>query len=276
MAMNLAVDKAAAIGVAIVGVFNSHHFGAAGLYARIAAERGMIGFVTSSTRLITMVPTRAAVPVLGTNPLAFAAPAGRRPMFALDMATTTAAVNKIKVYELNNRPLPEGWVVDGKGSPVTDSGEAMRYLFEREEGGLTPLGGTPDLASHKGYGLAMLVHILGGTLMGGSFSPIHQRNKAPSEGDNVGHFFMAIDPKAFRDEGAFEDDLDEVVDVLKSAPAADPDKPVLVAGDPERATRAERLASGIPIPPKLENHIRAICERSGAPFLLVPKSAGPT
>lgn len=274
MAMNLAVDKAAAIGVAIVGVRNSHHFGAAGLYSRIAAARGMIGLVTSSTRFITMVPTGAAMPVLGTNPLAFAAPAGRHPMFSLDMATTTAAVNKIKVYDLNNRRLPEGWVVDGKGAPVTDAGEAMRYLFERQEGGLTPLGGTAELASHKGYGLAMLVHILGGTLMGGSFSPIHQRSKAPSDGDNVGHFFLAIDPKAFRDEGAFEGDLDEVVDVLKSTPAADPDRPVLVAGDPEAAMRAERLVNGIPIPPKLEDHIRAICDRSGAPFLLVAKSAG--
>jgi LDH2 family malate/lactate/ureidoglycolate dehydrogenase len=273
MAMNLAVDKAAVCGVGLVGVRNSHHFGAAGLYSRIAAARGMLGLVTSSTRMITMVPTGGAMPVLGTNPIAFAAPAGRHPPFSLDMATTTAAVNKVKVYDLKNKPLPEGWVVDGKGAAVTDALEAMAILFHREEGGLTPLGGTPTLGSHKGYGLGMLVHILAGTLMGGSFSPIHQRTKKPADGDNIGHFFLAIDPKAFRDEGDFEDDLDQAIDVLRSTPPADPARPVLVAGDPEEATRAERLTAGIPIPPKLEEHLRAVCGRAGVPFVLVDKAA---
>lgn len=273
MAMNLAVDKAAVCGVGLVGVRNSHHFGAAGLYARIAAARGMIGLVTSSTRMITMVPTNGTMPVLGTNPIAFAAPAGRHPPFALDMATTTAAVNKVKVYDLNNRPLPAGWVVDDKGAVVTDAAAAMTFLFERQEGGLTPLGGTPELGSHKGYGLGMLVHILGGTLMGGSFSPIHQRTKKPADGDNIGHFFLAIDPKAFREEGEFEDDLDEAIDVLRATPPADPARPVLVAGDPEEANRAERLAHGIPIPQRLEEHLRAICGRAGVSFLLVEKTS---
>jgi LDH2 family malate/lactate/ureidoglycolate dehydrogenase len=273
MAMNLAVDKAAACGVGLVGVRNSHHFGAAGLYSRLAAARGMLGLVTSSTRMITMVPTGGAMPVLGTNPIAFAAPAGRHPPFSLDMATTTAAVNKVKVYDLKNKPLPEGWVVDGKGAPVTDAVEAMAILFHREEGGLTPLGGTPALASHKGYGLGMLVHILAGTLMGGSFSPIHQRTKQPADGDNIGHFFLAIDPKAFREEGDFEDDLDKAIDALRATPPADPARPVLVAGDPEEAMRAERLVAGIPIPAKLEEHLRAICRRAGVAFVLVDKGA---
>lgn len=273
MAMNLAVDKAAVCGVGLVGVRNSHHFGAAGLYSRLAAARGMIGFVTSSTRMITMVPTNGTVPVLGTNPIAFAAPAGRHPPFSLDMATTTAAVNKVKVYDLNDRPLPAGWVVDDKGAVVTDAAEAMTYLFERQEGGLTPLGGSPLLGSHKGYGLGMLVHILGGTLMGGSFSPIHQRTKKPADGDNIGHCFLAIDPKAFREEGEFEADLDDAIDVLRATPAADPAKPVMVAGDPELACRAERLVDGIPIPPKLEEQLRAICGRAGAPFVLADKAA---
>jgi LDH2 family malate/lactate/ureidoglycolate dehydrogenase len=275
MAMNLAVDKAAVCGLGLVGVRNSHHFGAAGLYSRLAAARGMIGFVTSSTRMITMVPTGGAMPVLGTNPIAFAAPAGRHAPFSLDMATTTAAVNKVKVYDLKNRPLPEGWVVDGKGTAVTDAAEAMTILFSREEGGLTPLGGKAELGSHKGYGLGMLVHILAGTLMGGSFSPIHQRTKKPADGDNIGHFFLAIDPKSFRDEGDFEDDLDAVIDVLRATPPAAPAQPVQVAGDPEEANRAERMVSGIPIPPKLEEHLRAICGRASVPFLLVDKAAAP-
>jgi LDH2 family malate/lactate/ureidoglycolate dehydrogenase len=90
-AMGLAVDKCRATGVGVVAVFNSHHFGAAGCYAKIAADRGVIGMVTSATRGVTLVPTFAAEPIMGTNPLAFAAPARRNAPFQLDMATTTVA-----------------------------------------------------------------------------------------------------------------------------------------------------------------------------------------
>jgi LDH2 family malate/lactate/ureidoglycolate dehydrogenase len=267
-AMNLAVDKCRASGVAVVSVFNSHHFGAAGCYAKLAAERGVIGMVTSATRGVTMVPTFAAEPVMGTNPLAFAAPARRHAPFLLDMATTTVAAGKVKVHKLNHRPLPSGWVVDGDGKPVTDSEEAFRYVFERPDGGITPVGGTREAASHKGYGLAVLVHILGGTLAGASFSPIRNRTQKPSDPHNIGHFFMAIDPRAFREEGAFEDDLDQVIDVLHGARRADPAQPVLVAGDPELLTRAERLESGIPVPDDLMVQLRAVVARAGVPFVL--------
>ena len=199
MAMTLAVDKALAHGMGGVGVFNSHHFGAAGVYARLAADRGVLGMVASSARSVVMVPTRGAAPVLGTNPLAFSAPARRNRPFVLDMATTTVAANKVKVYDLNRKPLPEGWVVDERGRPVTDAALAMDYLFKRPEGGLTPLGGAPEMGSHKGYGLAMMAKILGATLTGGSFSPLRNRDGTrPDEPDNIGHFFLAIDPKAFR------------------------------------------------------------------------------
>jgi LDH2 family malate/lactate/ureidoglycolate dehydrogenase len=267
-AMNLAVDKCRQSGVAVVSVVNSHHFGAAGCYSKIAADRGVIGMVTASTRGVTMVPTFAAEPVMGTNPLAFAAPARRNPPFQLDMATTTVAAGKVKVHKLNHRPLPSGWVVDGQGQPVTDETEAFRYVFERPEGGISPVGGTRAMASHKGYGLAVMVHILGGTLSGASFSPIRNRTQKPSDPHNIGHFFMAIDPRAFRDEGEFENDLDQVIDVLHGARRADPAQPVLVAGDPEMATRQERLEAGVPIPDDLMRQLRAVADRAGVPFLL--------
>jgi len=269
-AMNLAVDKCLASGVAVVSVFNSHHFGAAGCYSKIAAERGVIGMVTSATRGVTMVPTFAAEPVMGTNPLAFAAPARRNPAFVLDMATTTVAAGKIKVHKVNHVPLPSGWVVDGDGKAVTDETEAFGYVFDRADGGITPLGGTRERGSHKGYGLAVLVHILGGTLSGGSFSPIRNRTQRESDPHNIGHFFMAIDPRAFRGDGEFEDDLDEVIDVLHSAKRADPTQPVLVAGDPELATRAERLKGGVPIPDDLMAQLRMVVESAGVPFVLAP------
>ncbi|MGH7388024.1 MAG: Ldh family oxidoreductase [Candidatus Rokuibacteriota bacterium] len=269
-AMNLAVDKCRDSAVAVVSVVNSHHFGAAGCYARIAAERGVIGMVTSATRGVTMVPTFAAEPVMGTNPLAFAAPARRNPPFQLDMATTTVAAGKVKVHKLNHRPVPAGWVVDGAGRPVTDPEEAFRYVFERPEGGITPLGGPREAGGHKGYGLGVMVHILGGVLCGASFSPIRNRTQKPSDPHNLGHFFMAIDPRAFRGEGEFEDDLDQVIDVLHGARRADPAQPVLVAGDPEMATRSERLQHGVPIPDDLMDQLRAVAQRADVPFVLTP------
>jgi LDH2 family malate/lactate/ureidoglycolate dehydrogenase len=161
-------------------------------------------------------------------------------------------------------------VIDANGRPVTDAAEAFRYVFDRPEGGITPLGGTRALGSHKGYGLAVMVHILAGTLSGGSFSPIRKRTQGPSDPHNIGHFFLAIDPRAFRGDGEFEEDLDRVIDVLHGARRADPDQPVLVAGDPELAIRADRLERGVPIPDDLLTQLRGVAERASVPFLLVP------
>ncbi|MBI3630442.1 MAG: Ldh family oxidoreductase, partial [Candidatus Rokubacteria bacterium] len=165
-------------------------------------------------------------------------------------------------------PPPPGWVVDGDGQPVTDVEEAFRYVFERPEGGITPLGGTRELGSHKGYGLAVMVHILGATLSGGSFSPIRNRTQRTSDPHNIGHFFLAIDPRAFRADGEFEDDLDQVIDVLHNARRTDPAQPVLVAGDPEMETRTERLQAGVPIPDDLMEQVRAVVKTAGVPFVL--------
>ena len=269
-AMHLAVDKCLQAGVGVVAVRNSHHFGAAGCYARIAADRGVIGLVTSATRGVTMVPTFGAEPVLGTNPLAFAAPAKRNAPFQLDMATTTVAAGKVKVYKLNHKPLPPGWVVDADGKTVTDEREAFGTVFEKKDGGITPLGGTRDAGSHKGYGLAVMVHILAGTLAGASFSPIRNKTQKPSDPHDIGHFFLAIDPRAFRDDDAFEEDLDQVIDILHGTRRADPKQPVLVAGDPEMLTKSERLEQGVPVPDDLMEQLRAVAERANVKFVLQP------
>jgi len=135
MGMKVAIHKAKQLGVAVASVFNSHHFGAAGYYAALASKAGLVGLVTSATRSIAVVPTRAAVPVLGTNPIAFAAPTKRNRHFLLDMATSTVANNKIKVYDLQGKTLPPGWVLDGKGKPVINPAEAMDIVYSRKEGG---------------------------------------------------------------------------------------------------------------------------------------------
>jgi LDH2 family malate/lactate/ureidoglycolate dehydrogenase len=268
MGMELAISKAQALGVGVVTVRNSHHFGAAGYYAAMASRQGLIGMVTSATRSINTVPTRGTIPVLGTNPIAFAAPARRNRPFLLDMATASVAANKVRVYELKGKDVPQGWVLDEKGTPVTNAALATDYLFNRGVGGLTPLGGTEQMSSYKGYGLSMMAHILGGTLSGSSFSPIRIKTQKPEDPDNLGHFFMAMDPKAFRDEGEFEEDLDDAIDVLHAVPPVDPSAPVLVAGEPEALEREKRLRDGIPIPDSLAAQIRQMCERCNVPCLV--------
>ena len=268
MGMELAIGKATSMGIGAVSVFNSHHFGATGYYAALAPKQGLIGLVTSSTRTVSVVPTRGSKRVLGTNPIAFAAPARRNRPFLLDMATSTVAGNKVKVYDLNNKPLPPGWMLDEDGKPICDAALGMDYIHKRNVGGMTPLGGTAEMGNHKGYGLSVMAHILGATLAGGSFSPIRNRTQRTGDPDNIGHFFLAIDPKAFRPDGAFEDDLDAVIDELHAVTPTDPALPVLVAGDPEALERETRAREGIPVPRALADKIRAVCGRCGVPFVL--------
>jgi LDH2 family malate/lactate/ureidoglycolate dehydrogenase len=183
------------------------------------------------------------------------------------MATTTVAAGKVRVYKLNHKPLPAGWVVDGDGKTVTDSAKGFQHVSDRD-GGITPLGGSREAGSHKGYGLAVMVHVLAGTLAGASFSPIRNQTQKTSDPHNIGHFFMAIDPRAFRAEGEFEDDLDQVIDVLHNAKRVDANQPVLVAGDPERANKKERLEQGVPIPDDLMAQLRAVAKNANVPFEL--------
>lgn len=268
MAMRLACDKAQALGVGAVSVFNSHHFGPTGYYAALAPARGLLGLVTSSTHAINVVPTRGAVPVLGTNPIAFAAPAGRHRPFLLDIATSTVAGNKVRIHHLRNKALPPGWLLDENGRPVTDPALAMDYMKNRDVGGITPLGGTPEMGSHKGYGLSMMAQILGATLGGGSFSPVRERTQPESMPNNIGHFFLALDPQAFRDAGEFAGDMDTLIDELHAATPADPAAPVLVAGDPEAIARETRLRDGIPIAPALAAQLREVCARCGVSYVM--------
>jgi LDH2 family malate/lactate/ureidoglycolate dehydrogenase len=267
-AMNMAVDKCLGSGLAAVAVVNSHHFGAAACYSRIAVDRGVIGMAMTSTPGVVMVPTFGAEPILGTNPIAFAAPAAHNPPFDLDMATTTVASGKVKVRMLNHKAIPAGWVIDGDGQPVTDELEGYRYLYEREEGGMTPLGGTRELGGHKGYGLAVMVQILAGALAGAAFSVVSERTQGPSEPLNIGHFFMAIDPAAFRAAGDFERDVDAIIDELHGSRPADPAQPVLVAGDPETESRRRRTVEGVPIPDDLMDLLRGVADRADVPFIL--------
>jgi len=129
---------------------------------------------------------------------------------------------------------------------------------------LTPVGGTAELSSHKGYGLAAMVEILSAMLTGAWYTPTREARHPGEKHFNVGHFFLAIDPKAFRGEGEFETDLDDMIDALRASLPADPSQPVLVHGDPERAAMKERERNGIPVPDALAAQLRAIAKSCGA------------
>lgn len=261
-AIELAIAKAKASGLAAVGVRNSNHYGAAGIYALRAAEQGLIGVATTNVWKASVVPTRSRQAMFGTNPIAFAAPAGRNPPFVLDMATSTVAVGKLTVAKLNRKPIPEGWALDDTGRPTTDPVAALRHRL------LSPLGGVPGMSSHKGYGLAAMVEILSAMLPGGFYAPTRETRHPGARHYNVGHFFLALDPGAFRDPSEFRAEVDDMIDALHRAEPADRTLPVLVPGDPEHAARDVRRTDGIPVPDSLLAQIREIADMAGAPFVL--------
>ena len=269
MAMQLAIAKAKAGGIAAVSVFNSHHFGAAGIYSHMAAKANLIGMVFSTSKMINVVPTRGADRVFGTNVMSLAAPSRKYLPVILDMSTSVVAANKVKIYALSGKDLPAGWVVDAKGNPVTDSAVAYQRLFENGEGGLTSVGGAGTaLGGHKGYGLGLFAQILASALSGGAFSPTRNKTQKPGDPDNIGHLFMALDPEAFRPLDDFQDDVDDVLDTLKSTRAIRDDEPVLIPGDPEWMSRDRRLFEGIPMSRALVDKIRDIAAAAKAPYLL--------
>ena len=260
-AMTLAISKARTTGVGIVGVRNSAHFGACGYYAKMAADAGFIGMVTTSASGIQVAPTFGAEAKYGTDPIAFAAPGRDGEPFLLDMATTTVAAGRIRNKANEGLPTPDGWVVDRDGKPSNDP------LIASKGGFLTPLGGSPDSSSYKGYGLAAMVNILSSALSGATMvtDPMHTKHPGSM---GIGHFFLAIDTGLFRDQADFRQDVADFTDALRATRPADLARPVMVAGDPERRTAARRLQEGIPVGANLLAKVKAIAQASNAEWLL--------
>lgn len=261
-AMETAIAKARAIGVGVVVVRNSSHFGAAGFYARMAADAGLIGMAATSASAIQVAPTGGAEARLGTDPWSFAAPGRDGEPFLLDMATTTVAAGRVRNKANENQPTPAGWLLTKAGLPSTDPLEAS------EKGGfLTSLGGSKDGSSYKGYGLAVMVNILSACLSGSTLITDPMHLKQP-QGMDLGHFFLALDPGLFREPGAFETDVASLCDALRATTPMDPAEPVMVAGDKERRIAEQRLQHGIPVGPGLLEKVRLVADNSGVDWLL--------
>jgi LDH2 family malate/lactate/ureidoglycolate dehydrogenase len=258
-AMQVAIEKAKQSGMAIAAVRNSAHFGATGYYTLMAAKEGLIGMACTGASSVQVAPTFGKEAKLGTDPWSFAAPTADGPPFLLDMATTTVAAGRIRNKANEGLPCPPGWVLNKDGLPSTDPLEA------REKGGfLTSLGGSPENSSYKGYGLAVMVNILGSCLSGASL--ITDPKKPP--GGDVGHCFIAIDPGLFRDHGEFTADVSRFCNDLRATKPVDPRQSVMVAGDPQWNNAKQRLQEGIPVGPGLLNQVRQIAQACAAPWLL--------
>ena len=162
-AMNKAIEKAEAIGVGIVSVRNSNHYGIAGYYAQMAAKRGLIGFSCTNSEAI-MVPTFGRQAMLGSNPIAVAAPAEPYP-FLFDASTTVVTRGKLEMYNKMGKPLPQGWALDETGSPSDEAPRVLSNIVGKNGGGIMPLGGASEqLGSHKGYGYGMIAEIFSSIL----------------------------------------------------------------------------------------------------------------
>ncbi|MDP9483109.1 MAG: Ldh family oxidoreductase [Chloroflexota bacterium] len=264
VAVDWAIEAAAGVGAATAVVRNSNHYGIAGWYALRAAERGLIGISLSNTSPL-VAPTRSRTAMIGTNPIAIAAPAGRFGSFCLDMATSTVPRGRIEVAARRGEALPAGWAIDADGRPALTPEAALA-------GALHPLGGEEATAGYKGYGLALAVDLLTGVLGGATFGPNIVGLFSTAAPSDLGQTFVVLDPAAIDEPGAFERRLAGYLEQLAAAPLT-PDAPgrVLIPGEPEAAADARSADHGVVIDAVHAEDLRALGARLGVPF---PDPAG--
>lgn len=265
-AMCLAIAKAREHGIGLVTVRDSNHFGTAGLYARLAADQGLIGVASTNSNPLT-VPTHAGHPALGSNPIAFAVGRGDD-QFVYDAATSTVSLGKIEVLVKLGESIEGDWAVDGSGRVNHDSADVMDNIRATPRiGGLTPLGGSGELnAGYKGYGLATVVEILTGVLSGGLLS-------LDMKGQHICHCFAAIDLEAFGGAATVGERVASLSARLRAMDSVD-GHDVLVPGDKERLAAARNRAS-LPIDRATFDQLAVIGKRVGVtPPAALPKTSG--
>jgi L-2-hydroxycarboxylate dehydrogenase (NAD+) len=263
-AMRMTIEKAKKSGIAAITVRNSNHYGIAGYYAMMALEEGMIGLsLTNSQPLVA--PTYGKTAVLGTNPIAVAAPSGEKYPFVLDMATSAVAYGKIQVYEKKKEHIPIGWGIDEEGQVTNDPS----MIKPGGHGALLPLGGMEVTAGYKGYGLAVMVEVLCSILSGGNFLT-NVGGPSKPEPTGVSHFFLAINIEAFRPVYDFKLSIDSMIELLKRSPLAVGRDEILVSGEKEFAYAKFNQEHGVPLIKPIVDDLIKEGEKIGVPFDLVP------
>ncbi len=261
----LAMDKAEDCGSGWVTVRNSNHYGIAGYYPIQALERDLIGIsMTNASPIVT--PTYGKGRRIGTNPIAFACPGKEEPPIVIDMATSAAPFGKLEMAMLDKKPIPEGWAVDNRGLPTTNPHDFL------EGGALVPLGSKPELNSHKGYCLAVMVDMLTAVLSGANWGPFVPPFRVPQEpmenqpGKGLGHFFGALRIEGFTDVDIFKEQVDAWIRTIRATPAADGTPGVRIPGDPEREAEEDRREHGIPFHQEVIDDLHKVAGNTGIDF----------
>jgi uncharacterized oxidoreductase len=229
--------RAKDLGLAAVALRNAFHVGRVGTYAEQASADGLVSihFVNVVGHAPLVAPFRGSDRRLMTNPFCVGVPGkGGKPAVLLDFATSRIALGKAREAKARGDPLAEGCVIDAKGRPSTDPD----VLFSAPQGALLPMG------EHKGSGLAVICELLGGAVTGGGIL-----SRVPYAAGMIGNNMLSIllDPARLPGGASLAADVEATVAWVKASPPANEEEPVLVAGEPERAYRAEREAKGIPV-----------------------------
>lgn len=255
-AARTAIEKAKHAGVAWVGASWSNHAGPASLYATMALEHDMIGLYLAVGSANHLPPWGGLDMLLSTNPLAVAVPAGDEPPIVLDMATTVAAYGKVKTKAQRGETMPVGWMMDREGKPLTDPKRA-------NEGFLLPIG------DYKGYGLALVIGLLAGTLNGAAMGKdVVDFNADDATPTNTGHAVVAISLEAFGGVAEFKRRVDALVRELRESRRLPGVERIWMPGEQSHAKRAEHARSGVPVPAPLMESLRALASELGIPQLV--------
>jgi len=218
---------------------------------------------------VFVAPTFGRDAMLGTNPIAVAAPAGRENPFVLDMATSAVPFGKLEVYDRLEKSIPLGWATDETGTPTTDTKRAVENLGNQAGGGLLPLGGAGELlGGHKGYGLALLVDILCGVLSGACYADLvypHSPDGRPLP-SGIGHFFGALRVDGFRSTAEFEAAMDDLQRRLKDAAKAEGQSRIYIHGEKEFEEAERRSREGIPLNLQVLEELRGIAKGLSVEF----------
>ena len=258
-AMEMAINKAKKVGIGMVAVRNSNHYGIAGYYTKMAAEAGLIGICMTNTEAI-MVPTFGRQAMLGTNPIAFSMPASPVP-FTFDAATTVVPRGKLEVYAKRDGVIRDGWALDENGHPSTDATRVLNNIIGKTGGGILPLGGAGEETSgYKGYGFAMLCEICTAILSGGTTS--NYIYKTPGKA-NICHFFMAVDYGVFGEKEDLEKALSQFLQELRDSNKAEGQERIYTHGEKEFEACQRVKAEGVSVNEKTYAEMEMIAEFTG-------------
>ena len=251
--MRRLLDKAAANAIAIATISHSDHYGAAGYYAMMAAERGFVGFSMSNTCPL-VAPTGGRAAVIGNNPFAYAAPGRQHRAILFDVCMSRVAAGKLVIAAEAGKKIPTDWILTKDGHATDNPNEIWHDAI------MLPF------AEHKGYGFATMVETMTGVLaMSGMLSGVHSWNASPGRDANTGHCFIVVNPSFFGGTDAFRDRMDAMIDELKKCPTADGVDEVLYPGELEWRREETALRDGVELPEASEKELaRAAAMAAGA------------